>query len=496
MKKYLKVVISAALIVLQITAMSVQAYAQDSICENKKGTKDGYSYELWKDYGTTQMTLNGGGCFNCSWDDIGSAYFQMGTCFDCTKTYQQIGDISLDYDADYAPKGNSYLGVHGWAESPLVEFTIVDSWASWRPPGATSKGQITVDGGTYDVYVTDRINQPSIDGNATFEQYWSVRTSKRTNGTISISEHFKQWEKMGMRFGRPCEVGLYVEGYQSSGEANIFRNDLKIGSSSGGQSAGGPAYDGNPTGAQDSYSYQHWKDRRSSSAQMKLNGNGCFDCTWYESDGNMRFQAGTSFDSTKTHSQIGYITVDYNCVYFSSADSHLGVHGWMKDPLVDFYIVDSWGTLRPTPGQSVGQITVGGGTYDVYVATTPRCWSVLDGSVPSTPHVQYWSVRTDQRTDGSIAVSDHFRQWEELGLELGKLHEVGLCVDTHGGYGVASVFRNDLKINGSSISAFGIASVLSEGNLWIVGSIIAVGVTGTVWLLFKMKKKNLQSPDI
>ena len=99
----------------------------------------------------TSMTLNGGGNFSCWWDNIGNALFRKGKTFDCTKTYSQIGNISIDYGCYYQPEGNSYLCVYGWSRNPLVEYYIVDSWGTWRPPGASSKGQITVDGGTYDV---------------------------------------------------------------------------------------------------------------------------------------------------------------------------------------------------------------------------------------------------------------------------------------------------------------------------------------------------------
>jgi endo-1,4-beta-xylanase len=175
------------------------------------------------------MTLNSGGTFSCQWSNINNALFRKGKKFNETQTHQQIGNISVTYGCDYQPNGNSYLCVYGWTSDPLVEYYIVDSWGSWRPPGASSKGTITVDGGTYDIYETTRVNQPSIKGTATFQQYWSVRTSKRTSGTISVSEHFKAWENRGMPLGKMYEVALTVEGYQSSGSANVYSHTLNIG---------------------------------------------------------------------------------------------------------------------------------------------------------------------------------------------------------------------------------------------------------------------------
>lgn len=228
----------ALFLCLVISAPSIVAQAATTIYNEQTGQEDGYDYALWKDYGDTSMTLNGGGTFSCWWDNIGNALFRKGKTFDCTKTYSQIGNISIDYGCYYQPNGNSYLCVYGWSRNPLVEYYIVDSWGTWRPPGSSSKGQIYVDGGTYDVYETTRYNQPSIDGNTTFKQYWSVRTSKRTSGTISVTEHFKKWESLGMSMGKLYEVALNVEGYQSSGYADVYKNNLTIGGSSSGSSSG------------------------------------------------------------------------------------------------------------------------------------------------------------------------------------------------------------------------------------------------------------------
>lgn len=200
-----------------------------TITSNSVGTHDGYDYEYWKDSGNGTMILGSGGTFSAEWSNINNILFRKGKKFNETQTHQQIGNISITYGATYQPNGNSYLTVYGWTVDPLVEFYIVDSWGSWRPPGSSPKGTISVDGGTYDIYETTRVNQPSIKGTATFKQYWSVRTSKRTSGTISVSEHFKAWEKLGMTMGKMYEVALTVEGYQSSGSANVYSNTLTIG---------------------------------------------------------------------------------------------------------------------------------------------------------------------------------------------------------------------------------------------------------------------------
>ncbi|AEY67020.1 glycosyl hydrolase family 11 [Clostridium sp. BNL1100] len=213
----------AVVMCFTFTAMNVNAAT--TITSNQTGIQDGYNYELWKDYGNTSMTLGSGGAFSCQWNNIGNALFSKGRKFDATQTYQQLGNITINYSAIFNPGGNSYLCVYGWTVSPLVEFYIVDNWGTYRPTG-TFKGTFTVDGGTYDIYQTTRVNQPSIEGTQTFKQYWSVRQTKRTSGTISVSEHFKKWESLGMTMGKLVEIAFTIIGYQSNGNAYITNNTL------------------------------------------------------------------------------------------------------------------------------------------------------------------------------------------------------------------------------------------------------------------------------
>ncbi len=183
-------------------------------CGNEIGTHCGLTFEYWKDQGTGCLTNTADG-FDVEWNDINNLLGRKGVR---PGTREQI----VTYSADYNPNGNSYLCVYGWTTGPLVEYYIVDSWGSWRPPGGQGfMGQVTSDGGTYDIYRTERVQQPSIEGTATFYQFWSVRTEKRENGVITVGNHFDAWEALGMNMGNLYEVSMCVEGYQSSGTASV-----------------------------------------------------------------------------------------------------------------------------------------------------------------------------------------------------------------------------------------------------------------------------------
>jgi endo-1,4-beta-xylanase len=229
-KKFLKVLIA----VLMCFMLGNPFYAQAAITltSNASGTYDGYYYELWKDSGNTTMTVDTGGRFSCQWSNINNALFRTGKKF--STAWNQLGTVKITYSATYNPNGNSYLCIYGWSRNPLVEFYIVESWDTWRPPGATSLGTVTIDGGTYDIYKTTRVNQPSIEGTTTFDQYWSVRTSKRTSGTVTVTDHFKAWAAKGLNLGTIDQITLCVEGYQSSGSVNITQNTFSITNDSSG----------------------------------------------------------------------------------------------------------------------------------------------------------------------------------------------------------------------------------------------------------------------
>lgn len=205
--------------------------ATDPLKNNKKGTYDGFDFEYWsQNRNEGSMMLTGGGTFNCEWDGY-NLLFRTGKRLGSTSDYKEYGTVTIEYDAEYkVTRGDvSYLCVYGWTEDPMIEFYVLDSYASYKP-GSDFKGTIEVDGGTYEVYESTRVNQPSIQGTKTFQQYFSIRTDKRTSGTITISDHFKGWESLGMDVsGKLYEVSLCVEGFSSAGSASVTKHVLTVG---------------------------------------------------------------------------------------------------------------------------------------------------------------------------------------------------------------------------------------------------------------------------
>ena len=202
---------------------------------NASGSVLGQSWFMWySGSGGCTTTYNGDRpAFRATWNNSGDFLARMGLQWDETQTHEQIGTIGADLAFTKAGSagGYSFIGIYGWSNDPLVEYYIVEnSFANGpaTPYATTQRGTFNVDGATYRVYSGTKNNQPSIHGTANFQQLFSVRQTPRQCGHVSISEHFKQWQSMGMNLGKMYEARILVEAGGGSGSIDFTHANVTL----------------------------------------------------------------------------------------------------------------------------------------------------------------------------------------------------------------------------------------------------------------------------
>ena len=212
-----KVIVSVFLTCTMLLTMSVvNTFAATTITTDQTGTHDGYYFSFWNQGGGyVSMTLGSGGNYSVTWSNCSN--------FTCGKGWSTGSpDKVVNFSGSFNGGNNGYLALYGWTKNPLIEYYVIENYGAWTPPGGNSIGTMTSDGGTYNIYKMVRTNQPSIIGTATFDQFFSVRTTKRSTGTITFRNHVNAWKNKGLNLGTTWDyLIMESEGYQSSGSANI-----------------------------------------------------------------------------------------------------------------------------------------------------------------------------------------------------------------------------------------------------------------------------------
>jgi endo-1,4-beta-xylanase len=191
------------------------ARAATTICSNQTGTNGGMYYQMYVSTGSACITLNSSNSYSTTWSGIGD--FVAGVGWNPGNSTTKSFTSSLS-----ASGGTALISLYGWSTNPLVEYYVEENYSGSPNAAGTFMGTVNSDGGTYDIYEHQQVNQPSIEGTATFEQYLAIRTSPVSSGTITTQNFFSAWASHGMNLGTLNYQILATESYGGgSGSSSV-----------------------------------------------------------------------------------------------------------------------------------------------------------------------------------------------------------------------------------------------------------------------------------
>ncbi|KAG8627562.1 hypothetical protein KVT40_005045 [Elsinoe batatas] len=132
-----------------------------------------------------------------------------------------------------------------------------------------------------------------------------------------------------------------------------------------------------------------------------------------------------------------YRVINFGGQYTTSSSSYLTVYGWLNSPLTEYYIVEnySFDPCSVSNTQVVGSVTSDGSTYKICKHTQVNQPSI----VGTATFGQYFSVRQNKRSSGSVTVANHFNAWKKSGFAASNYNYQVFAVEAFGGSGSANL---------------------------------------------------------
>jgi endo-1,4-beta-xylanase len=203
---------------------------------NSAGGAGNLAWQIWSNQGSgTLTTFANTPAFSVSWGGSGDFLGRLGYEWgNSGKPYDQYGTITAQFTFKKSGSGGgySYIGIYGWSANPCVEWYIVeDSFGTmpFAPYNATIKGTVSIDGESYQLYSNAMNGTGGSRCNvSTWVQFWSVRQKARQCGTVTISDHFREWKGAGMELGSLLEAKILVETGGGSGSVDFPIANVQI----------------------------------------------------------------------------------------------------------------------------------------------------------------------------------------------------------------------------------------------------------------------------
>jgi hypothetical protein len=230
----------------------------------------------------------------------------------------------------------------------------------------------------------------------------------------------------------------------------------------------------NATGTHNGFYYTFWKDSGDASMNLSDTQPGRYQSQWNNSTNNWVGGLGWNPGGPRTVNYQGYYGVD------NSQNSYLALYGWTTNPLIEYYVIESYGSYNPATcsgGQDYGSFQSDGATYNVR-----RC---LRQNAPcitgdNCTFYQYFSVRNPKKgfgsINGTITVQNHFNYWASQGLNLGNFDYMVFATEGYQSSGSSDITVSEGPITQPTITPPPTTTSEPSGSDIIVR---ARGVTGS-----------------
>ena len=161
--------------------------AQQAMADGQ-GTDHGFFWSLYHSGGSASISFPGAGTYPgnyaMSWSGVNDVVGGKG--------WNPGGSRTVGYNCGSISGFNNF-SVYGWTTGPLIEFYICEMGSV---VSGSFVGSVSSDGHSYNVYKHQQVNQPSIQGTATFWQYLSNwgGSSTGANHSVTTGNHFNYWK--------------------------------------------------------------------------------------------------------------------------------------------------------------------------------------------------------------------------------------------------------------------------------------------------------------